>query len=153
MVNKNNTAKNHHDDIIPRKSSRDGDEKRSSNTRRRTEQLDAFSAAIRPAENRKRTDRRRKRKTVKNIEVPQKQTNMNAVRFALRVSDVFWIAAIITLAVWNSYIGTNNRGIIAPAAAAILGMSVFISMLFPCQSGFRGDSRPNYSAYIISYAN
>jgi len=130
MVNKNNTAKNHHDDIIPRKSSRDGDEKRSSNTRRRTEQLDAFSAAIRPAENRKRTDRRRKRKTVKNIEVPQKQTNMNAVRFALRVSDVFWIAAIITLAVWNSYIGTNNRGIIAPAAAAILGMSVFISMLF-----------------------
>ena len=37
---------------------------------------------------------------------------------------------MIAVAVWNAYIGINNKNIIAPVAAALLGMSVFISMLF-----------------------
>jgi len=55
---------------------------------------------------------------------------MNALRFALRVSDIFWVTAIIVLGVWNGYIGNNNHGVLAPVAAAIMGSAIFITMLF-----------------------
>ena len=78
----------------------------------------------------KRPDRRRKRKTVADVKTPHKQTSMTALRFTLRASDVLCVMAVIMIAVWNGYIGTNNRGVLAPIGAALLGMGVFIAMLF-----------------------
>ena len=109
---------------------RQSDEKRGTKSQREAS-FDSFADKIRPpAPQRKAIDRRRKRKTVADVQIPHKQNNMNALRFTLRVSDVFWIMVIITIAVWNGYIGENNRGVVAPLAAAALGVAVFITMLF-----------------------
>jgi len=129
MLDKKNKAAVLQGEIADGSTSREKDQKRSTDVRR-TEQLETFSAAIRAPQKKVRFDRRRKRKTVADIDVPLKQNNMNALRFALRVSDIFWVTTIIALAVWNAYIGVNNNNIIAPIAAALLGMGVFISMLF-----------------------
>ena len=129
MLNKKNTATSRMEGKTSTFVSREKDQKRKTDSRR-TEQLETYSAAVRTPQKPYQPDRRRKRRTPADVNVPQKQTNMNALRFALRVSDIFWITAIIALAVWNGYIGTNNNNIIAPIAAALLGMSVFISMLF-----------------------
>ena len=120
MLDKKNKAAVLQSEIADSSTSRGSDQKRKSDARR-TEQLETFSAAIRKPQKKIRVDRRRKRKTVADIDVPQKQTNMNALRFALRVSDIFWVTTIITIAVWNAYIGANNNNIIAPVAAAFLG--------------------------------
>ena len=129
MINKKNTVNTEYDKTVARSIERENDLKRKTDVRR-TEQLETFSASIRPTQKKSKTDRRRKRKTVSDVKLPEKQTNMGAVRFVLRASDVFWVTAIIALAVWNGYIGTNNNNIIAPIAAALLGMGVFITMLF-----------------------
>jgi len=111
------------------KVARENDEKRGSGQRRELP-LDSFAQKIRPNQKRIKKDRRRTRKTTADIQVPQKQTSMSALRFALRTSDIFWITAIIVLGVWNGYVGINDRGVIAPVAAAILGSAIFITMLF-----------------------
>ncbi|WP_084168927.1 exopolysaccharide biosynthesis polyprenyl glycosylphosphotransferase [Hellea balneolensis] len=108
---------------------RGSDEKRGS-AQRRSAPLDSFAEKIRPSQKRVTVDRRRKRKTTAEVSVPQKQTSMSALRFALRTSDIFWVTAIIVLSVWNGYVGINNRGVLAPVSAAILGSVIFISMLF-----------------------
>ena len=108
---------------------RQSDEKRGGAQRRQTPR-EAFVEKIRPADTRKKTDRRRKRKTTADITVPKKQTSMSALRFALRASDVFWVTCIIIIGVWNGYIGTNNHGILAPVAAAAMGTVFFLGMLF-----------------------
>ena len=105
------------------------DEKRG-NAQRRSIAADRFANTIRPASQRVKTDRRRKRKTTADITVPQKQTSMSALRFTLRASDIFWVTAIIVISVWNGYIGINDKQIIAPIAAALMGSVIFISMLF-----------------------
>ena len=105
------------------------DEKRG-NAQRRSMAADSFANAIRPASKRMKTDRRRKRKTTADITVPQKQTSMSALRFTLRASDIFSVTAIIVISVWNGYIGINDKQIIAPIAAALMGSVIFISMLF-----------------------
>ena len=105
------------------------DEKRG-NAQRRSIAADKFANAIRPTSQRMKTDRRRKRKTTADITVPQKQTSMSALRFTLRASDIFWVTAIIVISVWNGYIGINDKQIIAPIAAALMGSVIFISMLF-----------------------
>jgi len=115
--------------IADGKTTRQADEKRGL-TQRRQKPLDSFAEKVRPARKRIKKDRRRKRKTTADIAVPQKQTSMNALRFALRVSDIFWVTAIIVLGVWNGYIGNNNHGVLAPVAAAIMGSAIFITMLF-----------------------
>ena len=129
MLDKKNIQDSHSHEKTVKTVAREGDRKRKTDGRR-LEQLETYSAAIRAPEKAPKKDRRRKRKTVADIQVPQKQRNMGALRFVLRVSDIFWITAIIAVAVWNAYIGVNNKNIIAPVAAALLGMSVFISMLF-----------------------
>jgi len=116
-------------ETVSAKTVRGSDEKRGS-AQRRSKPLDKFADKVRPKQKRVTVDRRRKRKTTSEIEVPQKQTSMSALRFALRTSDIFWVTAIIVLTVWNGYIGNNNRGIIAPIAAAMLGSAIFIIMLF-----------------------
>jgi Undecaprenyl-phosphate glucose phosphotransferase len=105
------------------------DEKRG-NAQRRSVAADNFADTIRPVSKRIKTDRRRKRKTTADITVPQKQTSMSALRFALRASDIFWVTAVIVISVWNGYVGINEKQIIAPIAAAIMGSVIFISMLF-----------------------
>ena len=97
---------------------------------RKVERLDAFTARTQTNAVPKTGDRRRRRKTVADVHVPTRQTNLAALRFALRISDVFWVTGLIMVTVWSSYIGINNRGILAPAAAAVLGAVIFISMLF-----------------------
>jgi len=79
-------------------------------------------------------DRRRIRKTTAEIHVPERQTNMNALRFMLKSFDVIIVCVIIAFGIWNSYIGINNKVIIAPIAAAILGTSIFITSLFASQA-------------------
>jgi Undecaprenyl-phosphate glucose phosphotransferase len=108
---------------------RRADEKRGTSQRREAS-LDKFAEKIRPENKPVIKDRRRKRKTTADIQVPEKQTSMSALRFALRASDIFWVSAIIVLGVWNGYVGTNDNGIIAPIAAAIMGSVIFIAMLF-----------------------
>ena len=105
------------------------DEKRSS-AQRRQSSLDNFAEKVRPTSKRIRKDRRRKRKTTADIAVPEKQTSMNALRFALRASDIFWVTAIIVLGVWNGYVGLNDKPVLAPVAAAIMGSVIFITLLF-----------------------
>ena len=75
-------------------------------------------------------DRRRRRKTVADLPVPAHQMNMNAVRFGLQMIDVVGVLAIIALGIWNGYVGINNRGVIAPVAASLLGSAVFIFMMY-----------------------
>lgn len=116
-------------DALQTKPARETDEKRGSAQRRSTP-LDSFAEKVRPNQKRVTVDRRRKRKTTSEIAVPQKQTSMSALRFALRTSDIFWVTAIIVLSVWNGYVGINDRGVLAPVAAAVLGSIIFISMLF-----------------------
>lgn len=116
-------------DSLQTRPARGTDEKRGSAQRRSTS-LDSFADKVRPNQKRVKIDRRRKRKTTSEIAVPQKQTSMSALRFALRTSDIFWVTAIIVLSVWNGYVGINDRGVLAPVAAAVLGSIIFISMLF-----------------------
>ena len=111
------------------KTARKADEKRGS-AQRREKSMDNFAETVRPASKRISKDRRRKRKTTADVNVPQQQTSMNALRFALRASDIFWVTAIIVLAVWNGYDGANNKQVIAPVAVAIMGSVIFITMLF-----------------------
>jgi Undecaprenyl-phosphate glucose phosphotransferase len=71
----------------------------------------------------------RARVPLSTIKFPHKTNNMNAIRFALRLSDVFWVTAIILLGIWNAYVGINNKDIIAPVAAGALGAFLFIAAL------------------------
>ena len=77
MLDKKNKAAVLQSEIADSSTSRGSDQKRKSDARR-TEQLETFSAAIRKPQKKIRVDRRRKRKTVADIDVPQKQTNMSS---------------------------------------------------------------------------
>ncbi|RKQ71902.1 Undecaprenyl-phosphate glucose phosphotransferase [Litorimonas taeanensis] len=74
-------------------------------------------------------DRRRRRKSVTDIKVTEKQSNLSAWRFVMRSLDAFAVIYVITVGIWNGYIGANNNGIIAPIAAATLGSLFFIGLL------------------------
>lgn len=97
---------------------------------RKVERLDAFASRTGTHSSPVEFERRGRRKTVADIHIPKKQTNGNALRFGLRSIDVFAVTAVIMLAVGNAYIGENNRGVIAPIAAGLLGAFIFIFMLF-----------------------
>jgi len=73
--------------------------------------------------------RKIERRSMADISVPRSQVNGSALRYALRASDIIWVTSIIMIVVWNAYIGTNNRGIIAPVAAGLLGAFMFIGSL------------------------
>jgi len=123
---------------------RHGDEKRGS----ASDRLDNFANNVRPAENNKpKIDRRRKRLTTADIDVPRKQLNLNAVRFGLRGLDILMVCAVIALGIWNGYIGTNNRGIAAPVAASLLGSVIFISALF-ASNAYRFNAAQSWSSHM-----
>lgn len=59
------------------------------------------------------------------LNVPHKQMNVGALRFTLQLADIVLVALVIIASIWNSYIGTNNRDVLAPVAAGLFGMVVF----------------------------
>lgn len=69
------------------------------------------------------------RRSVSEITVPKRQINGSALRFALRASDIVWVTALIMLTIWNGYIGTNNKGVVAPVTAGFLGALMFAGSL------------------------
>jgi len=77
-------------------------------------------------------DRRRRRQTTADIEVPQKLANLKALIFCLRAIDVFAITTLIALTVGlnSGYIGINGKPVIAPIAASLLGALIFLTSLF-----------------------
>ena len=136
------------EDIMPHRQSpspmRHGDEKRGSTSDR----LDNFAKNVRPDDgNKPKIDRRRERLTTADIAVPRKQLNLNAVRFGLRGLDILMVCAVIALGIWNGYIGTNNRGIVAPVAASILGSVIFISALF-ISNAYRFNAAQSWTSHM-----
>lgn len=120
------------------------DEKRG----RPADRLDSFADKVRPTKSdTPKVDRRRKRLTTADVKVPRKQLNMNAVRFGLRSLDVLLVCAIIAIGIWNGYVGTNNRGITAPVAAALLGSAIFISALF-ISNAYRFNAAQRWHSHI-----
>ncbi|NNE58544.1 MAG: exopolysaccharide biosynthesis polyprenyl glycosylphosphotransferase [Hellea sp.] len=69
------------------------------------------------------------RKSIADIKAPKRQVNASALRFVLRVSDIFWVSILILLSIWNGYIGINNKAIAAPLAAGLLGAIMFAATL------------------------
>ena len=125
-------------------SARQGDEKRVSSDSR----LDKFAEKIRPKSSKKPiVDRRRKRLTTADIDVPRRQFNMNALRFGLRSLDVLLVCAIIALGIWNGYVGVNDRGVMAPVAASLLGSVVFIAALF-ISNAYRFNAATTWSQHL-----
>ena len=118
---------------------------------RRVERLDAFAARVGAPLQPGQVERRGRRKTVSDITVPTKQTNGNALRFSLRVIDILAATAIIMFAVWNAYIGDNNRGVLAPIGAGLLGATMFIFMLFSLKA-HRFAPSERYGAHMKKVA-
>ena len=64
------------------------------------------------------------------IKFSSKTRSVNALRFALRLSDAFWVSAIILLTLWNGYVGSGNKEFIAPLAAGLSGTIGFFVALY-----------------------
>ncbi len=127
-----------------KKSARHGDEKRGHSDSR----LEKFAAKVRPEPVKKPTvDRRRKRVTTADITIPRQQFNMNALRFGLRSLDVFLVCAIIALGIWNGYVGVNDRGVMAPVVASLLGSVIFIAALF-ISNAYRFNAATTWTSHI-----
>ena len=123
---------------------RQGDEKRGTAASR----LDKYAGKVRPEPAKKpKIDRRRKRLTTADIAVPRRQINMNALRFGLRSLDVLLVCAIIAIGIWNGYVGVNDRGVMAPVAASILGSVIFIAGLF-ISNAYRFNAATTWTSHI-----
>lgn len=86
------------------------------------------------------------RQSIDDVVVEHNNVNGPALKFALKVSDMVWITAIIMVSVWSGYIGTNNRAIIAPIAVGLFGTAIFITTLLT--SGVhRFHPREDYTAH------
>ena len=127
-----------------RPAARQGDEKRGSSNSR----LDTYAGKIRPEPaNKPKVDRRRKRLTTADIDVPRRQINMSALRFGLRSLDVILVCAIIAVGIWNGYMGLNDRGVMAPVAASILGSVIFIAGLF-FSNAYRFNAATTWTSHL-----
>ncbi len=127
-----------------RSSVRQADEKRGSSDSR----LDAYVQKVRPeTASTPKVDRRRKRLTTADIKVPKQQTNVNALRFGFRALDLLLVCSIIAVGIWNGYDGINNRGVIAPVSASILGSVIFIAALF-FSSAYRFNAAETLKSHI-----
>ncbi len=127
-----------------RQGERQSDEKRGSSGSR----LDAYAGKVRPEPAAAPVkDRRRKRMTTADIKVPQRQINMSALRFGLRSLDVILVCAIIAIGIWNGYVGVNDRGVMAPVAASVLGSLIFIAGLF-VSNAYRFNAATTWSSHL-----
>lgn len=93
----------------------------------------------------------RPRTQVSAIKFPRKTQNMNALRFALRLSDALWVGGLILLGIWNAYIGVNNRGILAPVVAGAFGMIGFLLALYMIKA-HQFSPTETYGAHIKKVA-
>lgn len=118
---------------------------------RKVERLDAFAARVGVAPQPGQVERRGRRKTVSDITVPTKQVNASALRFGLRAIDIIAVTTIIMFSVANAYIGQNDRGIVAPIAAGLLGAVMFIFMLFSLKA-HRFAPSESYGAHMKKVA-
>ena len=82
MLDKKNTATSKTDGTKSSYVSREDDRKRKTDSRR-TEQLETYGSAIAAPKKPNQPDRRRRRRTPSDVDVPQKQKNMNALRLSL----------------------------------------------------------------------
>lgn len=87
------------------------------------------------------------RRPISEIIVPKGQINGSALKFALRASDAVWVSALILMMIWNAYVGTNNKGVIAPLAAGLLGATIFVSTLL-ASGAHRFHPAENYTAHM-----
>ena len=138
-------------DMAASSQSDDSAPKRAPIEKRRVERLDAFAERVGAPKQPVKVERRGRRKTVADINVPTKQTNGNALRFSLRAVDVVVVTTIIMLAVWNAYVGQNDRGLVAPMAAGVLGALMFIVMLFSLKA-HRFAPSETYGAHMKKVA-
>lgn len=117
-----------------------------------SDRLDDFARKVRPTEGQgPKVDRRRARLTTADIHVPSRQINMSAVRFGLRGIDVLMVCAVIALGIWNGYIGINNRGVMAPVAASVLGSVIFIAALF-MSNAYRFNAIERWTSHMRTVA-
>ena len=125
------------------------------NLSRQVERLEAFnerisqSTAIEPATKPAAPETPKpeiQRQALSTLRTVRRRVNASAMRFALRVSDVIWITAIITVSIWNAYIGTNNHDILAPLVAGLFGTAVFIGSLL-MSGAHRFHPTENYKAH------
>jgi Undecaprenyl-phosphate glucose phosphotransferase len=137
--------------VAPAQSSKPNTARPSPVDARRVERLDAFAARVSAPPPPGVKERRGKRKRLTDLDVPTRQINGNALRFSLRALDVVVVTLIITAAVWTSYIGQNDRGVIAPIAAALLGAFMFTFMLFSLKA-HRFAPSETYGAHMKKVA-
>ena len=72
----------------------------------------------------------RPRTPLSEIGFASKTRSMNALRFALRISDVLWVSAVILIAIWNAYVGAHDKPILAPIVAGLSGTLSFFTALY-----------------------
>ncbi len=87
------------------------------------------------------------RKPLSDIRVSKRRMNGAALRFALRLSDILWITAIITVSIWNAYIGIGNHTVLAPVVAGALGTIMFVGTLM-ISGAHRFHPTENYVAHM-----
>jgi len=73
---------------------------------------------------------KRARTKLSDIKFPEQTGNMAALRFTLRITDAVLVTTIILLSIWSSYVGVNNKAVIAPLAAGLTGAIGFSVALF-----------------------
>ena len=103
------------------------------------------------AGHRKKSDRRRARLSVNDVQVPRKLINVKALRFCLRTVDVIAVILLIglTIGFYSGYVGTNGKAIIAPVAASILGAFLFLVCLFGLKA-HEFAARETYKGHMLT---
>lgn len=77
-----------------------------------------------------RTKSGRARVKLETIRFPHKTRNMNALRFALRITDIVLVSAVILVGMLGAYVGINGKTFLAPLAAGITGAIGFIMAMY-----------------------
>ncbi len=91
------------------------------------ETLDAFTKRTgqRPQES-----EAKPRVRLADIRFPAQTGNMAVVRFSLRFIDAVFVTAVILISIWSSYIGVNNKVLLAPIMAGLSGAAGFFIALY-----------------------
>jgi len=97
------------------------------------------------------TQQARPRTPLTAIKFSSKTRSVNALRFALRLSDAFWVSLVILLTLWNGYTGTGNKDILAPIAAGLSGTLGFFAALY-LMKAHQFSPAESYSQHIKKIA-
>ncbi|MEE9272915.1 MAG: exopolysaccharide biosynthesis polyprenyl glycosylphosphotransferase [Robiginitomaculum sp.] len=74
--------------------------------------------------------KKRPRVKLSTIKFSHKTQSMNALRFALYLSDAFFVSLVILLSIWGGYIGSGDKAMLAPLVAGISGALAFYIALY-----------------------